>query len=59
MSRRRPRVLLGITGSVAAVKTYELALRLAAFAEVHTHRRGLTALVCVVADVDDILLVGR
>lgn len=31
---RRPRVLLGVTGSVAAVKAPELALALAAFADV-------------------------
>lgn len=33
--RRRPRVLLGVTGSVAAIKVPELVCRLAVFADVH------------------------
>lgn len=34
LSRRRPRVLIGATGSVATVKVPELATKVAAFAEV-------------------------
>lgn len=42
-SRRRPRVLLGASGSVATVKVPELAAKLAAWAEVSKGEARMSA----------------